>query len=69
MEYIQDCGCRLCTYYGIEPDIIYCPKHKAADDLYEACKKMRDYLAISELSEEIKLVKQADKALAKAKVK
>jgi len=35
-----ECGCKIvseCNY----PSIEYCPKHKAAPDLYEALEKIR----------------------------
>lgn len=33
-----ECGCELFTTIHKEPDIIFCPKHKSAPDLYKACK-------------------------------
>lgn len=38
MEYKLDCGCYLYTTLSesMPIDIIYCPKHKAAPDMYEA---------------------------------
>ena len=41
MEYTKgECGCRI-AHLGIDKlEIEYCPLHKAAPDLYEACKEM-----------------------------
>ena len=33
-----DCGCVLALDYDKNMMIVYCPKHKAAHDLYKACK-------------------------------
>lgn len=40
MEFTLDCGCRLFIDSSNMPDIIYCPLHRSAPDLYEACKEM-----------------------------
>ena len=39
------CGCLVMEYIDnltIAPWIVYCPKHKAAPDMYEALKLVRD---------------------------
>jgi len=44
-------------------------QYEAYNAMYEVLKKVRDYLAISRLPDEIKLVAQIDQALAKAEGK
>ena len=47
---MSDCGCRYEPWLGIDyatheiigGKIIYCPKHKAAPEMYEALKKLRN---------------------------
>ncbi|KKL48117.1 hypothetical protein LCGC14_2328730 [marine sediment metagenome] len=39
---VTDCGCKISTDQPIPNGIIYCPKHKSADDMYEALKGMME---------------------------
>lgn len=39
-----ECGCVIIQDRTADAYIIYCPKHSACDDMYEALKKVRDRL-------------------------
>lgn len=64
--YKYDCGCVIIQDRIADAYIVYCPKHKAAPDMYEALKELfHEYtggrnVGVSELGV------KADKALAKA---
>lgn len=50
MEYTKrykeyECGCEIATDGLGSYEIEYCPKHKAAPALYEACKAVDKYLS------------------------
>ena len=35
---VRECGCTTATGRSGNPYIVYCPKHSACDDMYEALK-------------------------------
>lgn len=43
MEYKEECGCKLKQLGHVITAIEYCPLHKSAPDLYEACKSVVEY--------------------------
>ncbi len=44
MEYMMKCGCKVkVTDDTLGATILYCPKHKAAEDMYEALKEISLY--------------------------
>jgi len=40
-----DCGCEIATDGYDSYEIEYCPKHRSAPDLYEACKEAEKTIA------------------------
>lgn len=67
MEYKLDCGCLLWSTRG-HPDILFCPKHRAAPELYEVCKAVDDYLNAAypdNLKRKKIMFELAEKAIAK----
>ena len=58
------CGC---IYDSL--GIIYCPKHKSAPDLYEACKLAEKLLAIGVGAEPLPIPLMIERAIAKAEGK
>jgi len=74
MEYIIDqiCGCEVSRELGILR-LQYCSKHKAAPDLYEACKEIRDFLLkyreCTEDNSDWPVLNRMNKAIAKAEGK
>ena len=41
-----ECGCKVAVIGEItNAKIVYCPKHKAAEEMYEALKAVDDYLS------------------------
>lgn len=73
MEHIIEfpCGCKIVLVDNVTADIHYCPKHKSAPDLYEACKELEQYLAQRPAKDKQLLAYQATliKAIAKAESK
>ena len=41
------CGCVVIQDQTADAYIVYCPKHKAAPDMYEACRKGLELLSIN----------------------
>ena len=67
-----ECDCELFTTIEHEPDIIFCPKHKAAPDLYEALKAIDNHWRSKEAFNlrDIEIMKaNAREALAKVESK
>lgn len=65
MEYTKDCGCKIRTFAFSGAELIYCPKHLAAPDIYEALRlAFRDLCENGRITEPVEnVIKQA---LAKA---
>jgi hypothetical protein len=62
----EECGCEVWQDDGAHVSIIYCNKHEATPDLYEALKDLMDDYRDDHFDTRILLGKQA---LAKAEVK
>ena len=73
MEYTEkelECGCIIMGNSDRELDISYCPKHRAAPDLYEALRAAQAYIARKEMYSgvqdrtglEVKIIKALSKA-------
>jgi hypothetical protein len=72
MNYTNVCGCRV-VKAGKTTEIIYCPKHKAAGDMYEALKDLWSALMFNHLAADGKFgvmyAERVESALAKAEGK
>lgn len=44
----EECGCKVVSSFLCGNTIEYCPKHKAVDDLYEACVDLMDMQGIND---------------------
>ena len=68
---LMDCGCRVKHNNSDIPSvlIIYCPKHKAALDMYEALKSFNASWLNGDIEMEYKTRNLVGKALAKAEGK
>ena len=69
MESKEECGCKVVSLFLTGNTIEYCPKHKAAPDLYEALKSFDRYISESypdNMKYKAYAVEQMEKALARA---
>ena len=69
----EECGCAVQQLHDAQVYIIYCPKHHAAPELYEACKMLIEHMTMDKDDSSrpylADVKRQALKAIAKAEVK